>query len=191
MKNKTAITTRLGTAALITGLLMGTGSTYADHRNQRDYNNYTDFARVTHVEPVYRTVALRTPERQCWTETVAYERDNGGYRSHTAPIIGGLIGGAIGNELGHHKRNKQVGAVAGAILGASIARDLGHRKHENYTSTEYRDEERCEVRENVSYQEKITGYKVSYKYRGHTYHTRMDHHPGKKIKVAVNVTPVY
>jgi hypothetical protein len=31
---------------------------------------------------------------------------------------------------------------------------------------------------------------VAYRYQGRTYHTRMDQHPGKRIRVRVNVIPV-
>lgn len=195
MKKTTALKTGLTTALMIASLLAAASSAYAGHKGHRDNRSasdaVTDFAKVTHVEPIYKTVAHRTPERQCWTETVAYEQPHNGYRSHTGTILGGLIGGAIGNELGHHKSNQQVGAVAGAILGASVARDIGNKSNPHYSSTEYREEERCEVTHQVSYEEKITGYKVTYRYHGNLYHTRMDHHPGKKIKVAVNVSPVY
>ncbi|MEJ2443680.1 MAG: glycine zipper 2TM domain-containing protein [Exilibacterium sp.] len=153
------------------------------------HNGRIDFARVTNVAPIYRTVEHRVPEKQCWTETVAYEQP--GYRSNTGTILGGLIGAAVGNSIGHHKRNKQVGAVAGAVLGASIGRDIGHRTAAGNGFTEYRDEQRCEVKHRVEYEETVVGYDVTYRYRGQIYHTRTDQHPGKRIKVAVKVRPVY
>ena len=188
--NKTAQpTTRLSTS-LAAAILIATASSAVSVQALAG-NGHTDLARVTDVEPIYRTIAHRTPERSCWTETVAYSQPVGGRRSHTGTLLGTLIGGAIGNRVGHNKTNKKVGAVAGALLGASIGRDIGNKSRSNYSTTQYRDQERCEVTEQVSYEEKITGYRVTYKYHGNTYHTRMDEHPGKKIKVAVNVRPVY
>ena len=37
----------------------------------------------------------------------------------------------------------------------------------------------------------IEGYRVTYRYQGHNYVTRMNRHPGRRIKVKVNVIPVY
>lgn len=175
------------TTILLTAVLLSTLATSAMAGKNRQY----DYAKVTHVEPIYKTIKHRVPHRECWTETVAYERpSHHGHRSHTGTILGGIIGAAIGNEVGHHKRNKQVGAVAGAVLGASIGRDLS-KKHRDYnTVTEYRDEERCEVSHSVEYEEQLIGYDVTYRYHGHKYHTRTDTHPGKKIKVSVHVRPV-
>jgi len=187
MIKKNALTTSL----IAIGLLAGASLTWAAPHHAHKNSRHHDFAKVTHVEPIYRTVSHRVPERHCWTETVAYEQPHNGHRSHTGTILGSIIGGAIGNELGTNKSSQKVGAVAGALLGGSIARDISYRNRANFTTTEYRDEERCEISEKVSYEEKITGYKVTYRYHGNTYHTRMDHHPGKKIKVAVSVSPVY
>ena len=144
--------------------------------------NYNDFAKVTDVRPLYETVSYREPHRECHYE----ERHVKGHRSSTPQILGALIGGAIGNELGHKKSNKRVGAVAGAILGGSIASDIGrNQRHSGYTKTE----KVCNVSHTVRQQQQLTGYNVSYKYHGRHYQTVMDNHPGKRIRVAVDVRP--
>ncbi|TQV68315.1 glycine zipper 2TM domain-containing protein [Exilibacterium tricleocarpae] len=176
----------ISTLAAITTVL-ATAATPALARNDARF----DYAKVTNVTPIYKTIEHRRPERQCWVETVSYERPRDGYRSNTGTIVGGIIGAAIGNELGHKKRNKQVGAVAGAVLGASIGRDISNRKSNRGSITEFRDEERCEVRHTVEYEEKVIGYDITYRYHGMTYHTRMDRDPGRRLKVAVKVRPVY
>jgi len=153
-------------------------------------NSHVDSAKVTNVEPIVETVEIQTPQRSCWTETVAYKTPRHGYQSHTGTILGTLIGGAIGNAVGHSKTNKKVGTVAGAILGGTIGRDMS-RSDNRYSKTEYVEEERCEVTHDVSYKDRIIGYDVTYKYRGKTYHTQMDTPPGKRIKVAVDVRPIY
>lgn len=177
-------------------LLMGliSAPAVAGHKSQH-HNRHTDFAKVTEVEPIYKTITHRVPERSCWTETRYVPRHSGGhhYKSHTPTILGTLIGGAIGNELGHSSTNKKVGAVVGGVLGASVARDWQHSKHhqDNHRHEEVAvEEEVCEVKERVEYEERLVGYHVTYRYQGKTYHTRMDDHPGKRLKVAVKVTPV-
>ncbi|MBR9911744.1 MAG: glycine zipper 2TM domain-containing protein [Gammaproteobacteria bacterium] len=159
------------------------------YRGNADYNQVA-YAPVTSVKPIYKTITHRIPERSCWTET-RYVPSHRGYQSHTPTLLGTIIGGAIGNEVGHNKTNKKVGTVVGAAVGASLARDW---RHHNSASSGYSrpvSEEVCEINERLEYEERIVGYNVTYRYQGQRYQTRMDHHPGKKIKVAVNVTPLY
>ncbi|MGQ9425063.1 glycine zipper 2TM domain-containing protein [Gilvimarinus sp. F26214L] len=172
---------------LITGIALLSCATaaFAD----RPHTHY-DYAKVTDVRPIYESYTHKSPRRECWTETVRYDRDRDTYRSATGTILGGVIGAAVGNELGHKKRNKQVGAVAGAVLGASIGRDVSNR-HRAPAGVEYRDVERCETRYDRHRERRVSGYDVRYRYRGQEHSTRMDHHPGKKIRVAVSVRPAH
>ena len=87
---------------LILPLFAGCASNAAaGYRGDRD-RYYVD-ARVVHVEPMYRTVRVEQPRRECWDEDVYVERP--GYRSHTGVILGGIVGGVLGHELGgrHHE----------------------------------------------------------------------------------------
>lgn len=167
-----------------------------------------DFARVIDAEPVYKTIKHREPVQQCWMETVYRPVSKPRYhhkrhdKSYTPTIIGGLLGGALGNEVGNNKSAKKVGAVAGAVLGASLANDYvrwrNGKDQNNYPpaknhAANYREsyqEERCETEYEVSYEERLIGYDVTYQYNGEQYHTRTRKHPGKRLKVAVEVTPV-
>ncbi|MGH1441176.1 MAG: glycine zipper 2TM domain-containing protein [Cellvibrionaceae bacterium] len=154
---------------------------YQDYNN--DYNETVDYAKVVNVKPIYETVEYSEPYKECHYEERVVRKRRG---SDTAIILGSLIGGAIGNELGHNKSNKRVGTVAGAILGGSIAKDI-HRSKRGY---HVRDEKVCTTAYQVNYKEELRGYDVAYKYRGKTYYTTMDQHPGKKIRVAVSVRPL-
>ncbi len=156
--------------------------------NQIGFNQsgFQDYAKVSHVEPIYETVSHRVPDEHCWTET--RYRANDSQRSYTSPLIGGLLGGALGNEIGHSKRNKQVGTAVGALLGASIGHDVYN--HKNQRRQPYQ-EKICEVQYRTQHEEKLVGYNVDYQYQGRRYETRLDHDPGKRLKVAVNVQPVH
>lgn len=155
------------------------------------YHRSEDWAKVTQVEPITRMVEHRTPETHCWTEQVEYYTPQDRDHSYTSTVLGGIIGGAIGNAVGHKKKNKQIGTAVGAILGASIGSDIGSkRNHYTGSSSQLHNERRCETTHQVSYEEEVVGYKVWYRYHGQTYQTRMDHKPGKKIKVRVNVSPI-
>ena len=186
-------------AASITPLLLLTLSFEA---NARPYDSY---ARVTQVTPIYETYAVREPYQECHLEKqivephIAEPRKRHHRNTSTTPtIVGALIGGAIGNELGHNKSNKRVGAVAGAILGGSIANDLTRQsrshhprhhprhRHNSYATTE----KVCTTHYNVRHEKQVTAYDVNYKYQGQTYSTVMNTHPGRKIRVTVDVKPI-
>lgn len=162
------------TAALVPGLVL------ADTRYDR--------AQVVAVEPLYETVSYQVPREQCYVERVQY-RNDGGYRSRTAPILGAIIGGALGNAVGHHKRNKQVGTVVGAVLGGSIGADIAHRNRQRYSQVSYGDQQVCQVINDVHEEERLLGYRVTYRYAGTTYVTRMNRDPGPSLRVRVDVTP--
>ena len=159
----------------------------AGHKHHKQ-NRHTDFAKVTDVDPIYKTIKHQVPERSCWTETRYEPVDD--YQSYTPTVIGTLIGGAIGNEVGHSKTNKKVGAVVGGVLGATLARDWSHSRSGSSNRTRAVNEEICETNYRSEFEERIVGYNVRYRYQGQTYHTRMDHHPGKRLKVAVHVSPI-
>ncbi len=139
-----------------------------------------DRAPVTRVEPLYETVRVAEPRRECYEEEVRHRGDSDSY---TAPILGAIVGGVIGNEISD---GRKVGSIAGAALGASIGRDIA-RDGEGYTSVETR----CTTRNAYHDEERLRGYRVSYRYEGKSYTTTTREHPGKFIRVRVDtrVTP--
>ncbi len=143
-----------------------------------------DYARVTNVEPIFRTLRINAPRQECWDE----ERTtyNPGYQSGTPTIIGGLIGGVIGNQFGKG-HGKQVATVAGALLGGSIARDSQYRNSGGGHATT-RVETACRTVNDYQTEQRIEGYMVSYKYRGQTYTSRMNREPGDRVRVRVRVS---
>lgn len=154
------------------------------------HHGKSNWARVTGVEPIIRTIEQRVPTEECWNEQVAYEEYADSGHSYTGTILGGVIGGAIGNKIGHNKTNKKVGTVVGAVLGASVGHDLSHQGYAHSSPTiSYQNQRHCAVSYETHYTEEVIGYHVWYRYRGTEYKTRMNEHPGKKIKVRVNVDP--
>lgn len=172
-------------------ILMTTAMAVAATAANAGHNETTDYATVTNVQPVYESVAHTEPQEQCWTETVRYEEPLPQRRSATGAILGTMIGAAVGHNVAQSKHGQRVGRVAGAILGASIANDIANRQPSGPARVEYRDEQRCEVQQITRYEQVVAGYDVSYEYLGRTYHTRMDSHPGNRIRVVVDVRPVY
>ena len=178
---------KLLTTSMILFSMIFSSLAYAGGRNHKNVH----WAKVTRVEPITRMVERRVPEERCWNEQVEYYNDHHDRgNSSTNTILGGIIGGALGNAVGHKKKNKQIGTAVGAILGASIASDISsNRRRHNGSTSRYRNQQRCDVTYQVSYQEDVLAYHVWYRYKGEEYKTRMNHKPGKKIKVRVNVEP--
>ena len=154
------------------------------HYKHKHKKHFGDTARVTHVEPIYRTVRVNEPRRECWTEEVHYSRPQHGSNKAGGMIIGGLIGGAIGHNIEDSRNAPLVGALIGSAIGHDVA-GKNRRGSTHHTVLE----EHCQTVNNYYEEEQIDGYRVTYRYRGHTYTTRTDEHPGDRIKVRVSVRP--
>ncbi|MEE2022928.1 MULTISPECIES: glycine zipper 2TM domain-containing protein [Alkalimonas] len=150
------------------------------------HTQHLEYARVTKVEPIYRTVASHSPQQVCHTEAVHYR---GNQRTDTTPVVlGAIAGGALGHAIGRNKSNKRVGMAAGAVLGGAVVSDV--QRHNNQPRTVY--QERCRVvQSSVQYHNVLDGYEVSYSLRGRHYTTMLDYDPGPRLPVQVSVRPGY
>ena len=183
---------KLFRSTLALSLLTVSSGSFAMDKNQYTATNgvgdHYDTAKVIKVKPVYRKIRVLTPIRQCWDEPVV--RSSGGYsqpKSAGGMAVGSIIGGVIGHQVGKGRGNKLATAL-GAIIGAGIGHDAvnGHLKSsQRHSYTEY--EEQCEVQNQVSYDEVVDGYDVTYRYQGERHQVEMPHHPGKRLKLRVSV----
>jgi uncharacterized protein YcfJ len=146
-----------------------------------------DRAEVVNVEPLYETVHTEVPREQCQMERVPVRHQ--ARRSATGPILGAIIGGALGNAVGHSKHNKQVGTVVGAVLGGSIGADVARRNRQRHDELAYTNQETCRTVTDYREEERISGYRVTYRYAGELYTTRMNRDPGPTLPVRVHVSP--
>ncbi|KAF0191415.1 MAG: outer membrane lipoprotein [Gammaproteobacteria bacterium] len=146
----------------------------------RGHNQY-DKAKVINAEPIMRTVQVSTPRRDCWDEEVTHDHY---YESATPAIFGGIVGGVIGHQFGGGN-GKKAATVAGTLLGASIGRD-GSRQTA-YARPHTETQRHCQVSDDSYVEERVTGYHVTYRYRGEVFETRMDHDPGAWVKVKMRV----
>lgn len=162
-----------------------------DSGQYRDDSRYGDdgydYAAVTRVEPVVRQVRVDTPRRECYDETQTVESrphiSDPGVGGRT--LLGGIIGGVIGHQFGSGS-GRDAATVAGTVIGASVGYDSASRA---YGGSEERVVQRCSVRYDQQYEERIDGYRVTYEYNGREYTTRLPYDPGKKIRVRVAVAP--
>ena len=149
-----------------------------------------DTAQVVSTTPIYHTVEITTPRRECREEEVARtERRRDRNDSATPEIFGAVIGGALGNAVGHSTTNSKVGTVIGAVLGGSIAHDIDNANHEHDTVTT-QTVERCRNVASTHQEDKLVGYDVRYRYNGNEQTVRMDHDPGDTVKIRVSAEPV-
>jgi uncharacterized protein YcfJ len=171
-------------AALITAPV-----TFAGQKRHYTGDSYTDSARVTAVQPIYRTIETSRPHRECYQEEVYRPVQSS---SHGNNALGMMIGGALGGALGHNisRHHSDTATIAGAVIGSAIGHDVSsskHRSRERGYSQSY--EERCHTVSERYSEEQLDGYRVTYHYQGQTFSTRMDHDPGDRIQVRINVSP--
>ena len=150
--------------------------------------SFTDHARVRDVQPQYE--AVQVPRQECSSQYVTEQprpvaAPAGGYGG---AIIGGVAGGLLGNQVGKG-HGKEAATAAGAIVGA-IA---GDRIANNGIPVAAGPAETREVRSCrtvYDQQNRLTGYRVVYDYRGNEYSTVLQEQPGPTIPVRVSVTPL-
>jgi len=149
-----------------------------------------EVADVLSTTPIYHTIEVSTPKRECWEEQVTrQDRRHDSNDSATPEILGAGIGGALGNAVGHHTTNSKVGTIVGAVLGGTIAHDIDNANHEHDTvSTQT--VEKCRAVSSVRQEDKLVGYDVRYRYNGSEQTVRMDRDPGDKLRIRVNAEPV-
>ena len=176
----------LSTLSLTTVLALSSPALLAGNKHYQSKNYFQDTARVTHVESLSKTVRISTPQRECWQEP-KYRPSNNQYKSYTSTIAGGIVGGVVGNQFGGGN-GKKIMTVAGALLGGSVGRDYDYNNSQQYSN--HAPVEQCRVTDRYHDEERSNGYRVTYRYKGQSYTTHMDHHPGKRIPVEVSVRPL-
>jgi len=177
---------------LVAGLmavLVSASAAFAKNARHFTGNSYTDSVRVTHVQPIYRLVEVSSPQRECYQEEVY--RPSRSSSAHENNAVGMIVGGALGGALGHNisRHHRDTATIAGAVIGSAIGHDVvGKRHRERHYTQGY--EERCHTVTERRSEERIDGYRVTYRYQGEIFTTWMDHDPGDRIQVRIHVTPV-
>ena len=148
-----------------------------------DDESFVVRAKVVRVEPQYEWVRKDRPRTRCWDESVYdYDDENGDI---LPMIVGGALGGALGHQVGGG-RGKDVATVAGAIAGTVI----GQRVGDDYYHPREHHRRRCKTRHHWVEERERVGYLVTYRFAGRTFTTLTSEHPGKRIRVRVNLDPL-
>jgi uncharacterized protein YcfJ len=120
-------------------------------------------ARVVGVEPITVQSSRAVPRTSCYyVEEIS--RDNSG------AVVGAIVGGAAGRAIA---RDKDTGTAVGAIAGAVIG-------NQN-SAPQSRMVERCTTYHDREYYNRITGYNVTFEYKGQLRTARMSRDPGHTI----------
>lgn len=182
---KSSASLKLTLAAIMGASLAAPLAAHADGRWDHDRwdRDQARLARVVQVQPIVRTVRVVGPAQQyCTTRSSGYERrgDAAG-----ATLAGGIIGGVIGSRLGDDGGNP-VATVAGAIIGGAIGHTLAQGGVRDARSVTV-----CEPVRAMRRVEQVRGYRVTYRYHGRLFVTRMHSSPGRFLRVNWDGTPLY
>ena len=145
---------------------------------------YWEQAQVVESVPVYQEIEWREPVEHC---TRVAKPPSQQANSGVPAVVGGIIGGVLGSQVGGGSGNKAATA-AGVVLGTVIGHDTAQRADaEANAKPGYRRE--CEWRDEVHRKRELSGYRVTYRYRGQLHETITKTPPGDTIRLAVRVTP--
>lgn len=166
-------------------MLLGTSaSAFADYNDGASY----DYARVLSAQPKIRYVTVSTPVKECWQETQRYTVDRNARRNTGGTIFGAILGGVIGHQIGSGRGN-DAATVAGSLIGAAIGSESAKKRNGYGEEQHSRPVQRCETRYQESREERVDGYRVTYRFNGQKYVTDMPYDPGERIRVRVDVRP--
>ncbi len=112
---------------------------------------------------------------------------------NVATVVGGIAGAVLGSQIGGG-----TGTYAATAIGSMVGGMAGRQVYENTQRDRYTRGGTVRVCEpepvrNGAYSRtngsRGSAYDVTYEYNGHRYTRRMDHHPGDRLRVRVDVSP--
>jgi uncharacterized protein YcfJ len=147
-------------------------------------DTFFDNARVRFAEPQYETVTV--PRQEC-TQQVVNETRRVESRDYTGVAIGGVAGAVLGNQVGKG-HGREAATALGAVVGAVAGDNIANRGRQDVYQQVPREVTTCRTVNEA--QTHLTGYRVTYDYRGGTYTTITRENPGPTLRVRVSVDPV-
>jgi hypothetical protein len=112
---------------------------------------------------------------------------------NVATVLGGIAGAVLGSKVGGG-----TGAYAATAIGSMVGGMAGRQVYENSQRDRYTPSGTVRVCEpertgygnyNRTGDVRASAYDVTYEYNGRQYTRQMDHHPGDRVRVRVDVTP--
>ena len=139
------------------------------------------YARVISVRPIVRPVVerrTRMPQLPGSVTAPGTTRDRA-----AGTLLGAVIGGALGNTIGKGD-GRAAATVAGAVIGGAIGNRASVGDDRGYADARPAYHRRCGMR-TLRAGRRVVAYAVTYRYHGRYFHTRMDHDPGRRMRVHV------
>ena len=146
---------------------------------------FVDNARVRSVQPQYENVSV--PRQECTSQWVNETRRVSGGREYGGAVIGGVAGALLGNQIGRG-HGREASTALGAVVGAFAGDRIANRDRVDQYQEVPREVTTCQMVNDV--QQRLTGYQVSYEYRGQQFTALMPQDPGPSLQVRVSVDPV-
>ena len=146
---------------------------------------YVDNARVRSVQPQYENVSV--PRQECSSHWVNETRRIDAPREYGGAVIGGVAGALLGNQVGNG-HGREAATALGAVLGAFTGDRVANRDRVDQYEQVPREVTSCRMVNDV--QQRLTGYQVSYEYRGQQFTALLPQNPGPNLQVRVSVDPV-
>jgi hypothetical protein len=132
------------------------GSAFAYFRD----GSYFDFARVQRVDRIVAMADEPRTKEECWNQPRTEYHPGADYRRETV----------IPTE--------DEDGIAQTVVRDDVVERGG------YTTTDY--ERVCQTRTEHAESQQVIGFDVVYSYRGQDYHERLDHDPGRSVRVHVD-----
>jgi uncharacterized protein YcfJ len=148
-------------------------------------DTYMDNARVRSVQPQYESVTV--PRQECSSQIVNETHRVDGERQYGGAVVGGVAGAVLGNQVGNG-HGREAATALGAVLGAFTGDRVQNRDRVDQYQTVPREVTSCQTVNDV--QQRLTGYQVSYEYRGQQFTALLPQNPGSNLQVRVSVDPV-
>lgn len=160
--------------------LLATGAAAAQAQS------FVDRARVQDVQPQYQVVQV--PRQECSSQWVQdAPQAVSGERGYGGAIVGGVAGGLLGNQVGKG-HGREAATAAGAVIGAIAGDRIQNSQPQVVQAPPPREVRSCRTVHDQ--QQQLTGYRVTYEYRGNEYTTVLREQPGRTLPVRVSVTPL-
>jgi uncharacterized protein YcfJ len=139
-------------------------------------NPLQEYATVVAVEPAF--AESRSARQVCFDDEVTQQKPVKDEKRIAGSAIGAVVGGVLGSQVGSGSGREAAtvaGAVAGGYAGSKTQKELQERNTETVTV------QRCET---VYDTERVpAGFDVTYELDGKRHVVRMDHDPGKRIRL--------
>lgn len=145
---------------------------------------FFDEAQVRSAEPQYESVAV--PRQECATQTVTQVQQVNTGRDYGGAVVGGIAGALLGNQVGRG-HGREASTALGAVVGAFTGDNLENQGRTPQYQESPQQVTTCRTVSDV--QNRITGYRVNYWYRGQRFTTILPNQPGPVLRVRVSVDP--